>query len=66
MEPFYTDYNDDYPDDWNGELPPVDESSGSTSTGPLVDVLVGATEAIGKICDALGLLPGARWMDGGL
>ncbi len=66
MEPFYTDYNGDYPDDWTSETTSVEEPACSTDAVPLPGIIEGAGDVIYKICDALGVLPGARWMDGGL
>ncbi len=65
MKPFYTDYNGDYPDDSPIESVPVEEPSCSADAEALTGIVECAGDVVYKICDELGLLPGARWIDGG-
>lgn len=65
MQPFYTDYQNDYPDDWDSGGRPTEEPDGDCATRIVVAAAEGILGVIVDICDAAGLMPGSRWPDGG-
>ena len=69
MDPFYTDYVNDYPEDDQYESV---SDSGPAEQSPIIDTdscLYKAVDCAAGLLydclDAFGLIPGPRWMDGG-
>ena len=65
MEPFCADYAGDYDENSSSAASASDESSCPLTEDLALRAVLGAAAIIGEICDSFGLLPGARWMDGG-
>lgn len=65
MEPFCADYAGDRDEQSSGAASPNERSSCPVAEDLVVSAVLGAAAIVGEICDAFGLLPGARWMDGG-
>lgn len=69
MEPFYTDYQNDYPDDRMEneriDLDPAPEIPSEFENSCTMRILEGVASILDGILDALDMKPGNNWFNGG-